>query len=83
MKLRAVLNKSWEQHLTKQNMYGHLLPITQTFGITEKDRTISQVMFCYGVLLIDTPVLAELQNLQLPDLSGHWIPSRGLLVIND
>ena len=28
--LRAVLNKSWKQHPTKQNLYGHLTPISQT-----------------------------------------------------
>ena len=28
--LRAILNKSWRQHPTKQQLYGHLLPITKT-----------------------------------------------------
>ena len=28
--LRAILNKSWKQHHTKQQVYGHLLPITKT-----------------------------------------------------
>ena len=28
--LRAVLNKSWKQHPTKQQLYGHLPPISQT-----------------------------------------------------
>ena len=28
--LRAVLNKSWRQHSTKQQLYSHLLPITKT-----------------------------------------------------
>ena len=28
--LRAILNKSWRQHLTKQQLYGHLPPITKT-----------------------------------------------------
>ena len=27
--LRAVLNKSWRQHPTKQQLYGHLSPITK------------------------------------------------------
>ena len=31
--LRAVLNKSWRQHPTKQQLYGHLLPITKTILI--------------------------------------------------
>ena len=28
--LWAILNKSWRQHPTKQQLYGHLLPITKT-----------------------------------------------------
>ena len=31
--LRAILNKSWRQHPTKQQMYGHLPPITKTIKI--------------------------------------------------
>ena len=28
--LRTVLNKSWRQHPTKQQLYGHILPIMKT-----------------------------------------------------
>ena len=31
--LRAILNKSWRQHLTKQQMYSHLLPITKIIKV--------------------------------------------------
>ena len=31
--LRAILNKSWRQHPTKQQLYGHQLPITKTIKI--------------------------------------------------
>ena len=31
--LRAILNKSWRQHLTKQQLYGHLPPITKTIKV--------------------------------------------------
>ena len=31
--LRAILNCSWRQHLTKQQLYGHLPPITKTIQI--------------------------------------------------
>ena len=31
--LRAILNKSWRRHLTKQQLYGHLTPITKTIKI--------------------------------------------------
>ena len=51
--LRAILNKSWRQYLTKQQMYGHLLPITKTNKIRQtrhvehcwrsKDKLISEV----------------------------------------
>ena len=31
--LRAILNKSWRQHPTKHQLYGHLLPITKTIKV--------------------------------------------------
>ena len=31
--LRTILNMSWRQHLTKQQLYGHLPPITKTIQI--------------------------------------------------
>ena len=31
--LRAILNKSWRQHLTRHQLYGHLLPITKTIQV--------------------------------------------------
>ena len=31
--LRAILNKSWRQHPTKQQLYGHVLPVTKTIKI--------------------------------------------------
>ena len=31
--LRAILNKSWEQHATKHQLYGHLPPISQTIQV--------------------------------------------------
>ena len=31
--LRAILNKSWKQHPTKQQLYGHLPPISKTILI--------------------------------------------------
>ena len=31
--LQTILNKSWRQHLTKQQLYGHLPPITKTIKI--------------------------------------------------
>ena len=31
--LQAILNKSWKQHPTKQQVYGHLPPITKTIQV--------------------------------------------------
>ena len=31
--LRAILNKSWRQHPTKHQLFGHLLPITKTIQV--------------------------------------------------
>ena len=31
--LRAILNKSWQQHPTRQQLYGHLPPITKTIQV--------------------------------------------------
>ena len=37
--LRAILNKSWRQHPTKQQLYGHLPPITKTIKIRRTRHT--------------------------------------------
>ena len=34
--LWALLNKSWRQHRTKQQLYGHLLPITKTIWVRRR-----------------------------------------------
>ena len=31
--LWAILNESWKQHLTKQQLYGHLLPVSKTIQL--------------------------------------------------
>ena len=31
--LRAILNKSWRQHTTRHQLYGHLSPITKNFQV--------------------------------------------------
>ena len=52
--LRAILNKSWRQHPTKQQLYGHLIPIPKTIQVRgtrhaghcwrSKDELISDVL---------------------------------------
>ena len=54
--LLAILNKSWKQHSTKQQLYGHLPPITKTIKIRRtrhaghcwrsRDELISDVLLC-------------------------------------
>ena len=53
--LRAILNKSWRQHPTKHQLYGHLPPITKTIQVRRtrhaghcwrsKDELISDVLW--------------------------------------
>ena len=67
--LRAILNKSWRQHPTRHQLYGHLPPITKTIQVRRtrharhcwrsKDELISDV-------LLWTPHMAkQKQNDQL------------------
>ena len=45
--LRAILNKSWRQHPTKHQLYGHLPPITKTIQVRRtrsRDELISDVL---------------------------------------
>ena len=56
--LRAILNKSWRQHPTKQQLYGHLPPITKTMKVRRSShagevRTNSWVMYSCGPLHMD------------------------------
>ena len=37
--LQAILNKSWQQHPTKHQLYGHLLPITKTIQVRRTRHT--------------------------------------------
>ena len=37
--LRAIVNKSWGQHPTKQQLYGHLSPITKTIKVRRTRHT--------------------------------------------
>ena len=52
--LRVILNKSWRQHPTKKQLYGHLPPITKTIQI----RRTGNVGHCWRSKdeLINTPV---------------------------
>ena len=41
--LRAILNKSWRQHPTRHQLYGHLPPITKTI----QDRRTRHAVHCW------------------------------------
>ena len=66
--LRAILNKSWRQHPTKHQLYGHLPPITKTIQVRRtrhagycgrsRDELISDV-------LLWTPTYMQKQDDQL------------------
>ena len=74
--LRAVLNKSWRQHPTRHQLYGHLLPITKTIQVRRtrhvghcwrsKDELISDVLLwtpTYGRAKAGRPARTYIQQL--------------------
>ena len=74
--LWAILNKSWTQHPTKQQLYGHLPPITKTIKIRQtrharhywgsRDELVSDVFLwtpAYGRAMAGWPVRTYMQQL--------------------
>ena len=74
--LRAVLNKSWRQHPTRPQLYGHLPPITKTIQVRRtrhaghcwrsKDELISDVLLwtpTYGCAKAGRPARTYIQQL--------------------
>ena len=74
--LRAILNKSWRQHPTKQQVYGHLPPITKTMKIRRtrlmghcwrsRDKLISDVFLwtpLHGRAKAERPARTYIQQL--------------------
>ena len=72
--LRAILNKSWRQHPTKQQLYGHLPPITKTIKVKQtkhaehcwrsKDKLISDVILwtpSHGWAKAEQPIRTYIQ----------------------
>ena len=45
--LRAILHKSWRQHPTKHQLYGHLPPITKLSKLDEPDTHIYIYIYIY------------------------------------
>ena len=74
--LRAILNKSWRQHPTRHQLYGHLPPITKTIQVRRtrhaghcwrsKDELISDVLLWtpgYGQAKAGKPARTYIQQL--------------------
>ena len=74
--LRAILNKSWRQHHTRHQLYGHLLPITKTIQVRRtrhaghcwrsRDELISDVLLwtpTYGRAKAGRPARTYIQQL--------------------
>ena len=74
--LRAILNKSWRQHPTRHQLYGHLPPITKTIQVRQtrhaghcwrsKDELISDVLLwtpAYGQAKVGQPARTYIQKL--------------------
>ena len=74
--LRAVLNKSWQQHPTRPQLYGHLPPITKTIQVRRtrhaghcwrsKDELISDVLLwtpTHGCARVGRPARTYIQQL--------------------
>ena len=74
--LQAILNKSWKQHPTKQQLYSHLPPISQTIQIRQtrhvghcwrsKDKLFSDIFLWTPLHIhasVDRPTRTYLQQL--------------------
>ena len=75
--LRAILNKSWRQHPTRHQLYGHLPPITKTIQVRRtrhaghcwrsKDELVSDVLLwtpTYGQANAGRPARIYIQQLR-------------------
>ena len=91
--LRAILNKSWRQHPTRHQLYGHLPPITKTIQVTRnrhaghcwrsRDELISDVLLwtpTYGWAKAGQPARTYIQQLCE---DTEWSPEDLPETIND
>ena len=76
--LRAILNKSWKQHPTKQQLYGHLPPITKILKLDEPDmqKTAGEVVMNSEVVYSCGPLHMDEQGQddQLLPTYGSSVP---------
>ena len=84
--LREILNKSWRQHPTQQQLYGHLLPITETIK-TRRTRHAGHFWRSRDELIIDilqwTPSNTRVnQGDQLEPTYANSVPIRDVALKN-
>ena len=80
---RAILSKSWRQHPKKQQMYGHLPPITKTIQVRQhcwrsKDKLICYVLLwtpSHGRAKAERPAWTYIQQLCEDMESKPWGPA--------
>ena len=78
--LRAILNKSWQQHPTRHQLYGHLPPFTKTIEVRRirhvghcwrsRDELITDVLLwtsTYGLAKAGRPARTYIQQLCSPE----------------
>ena len=51
--LRAILNKSWRQHPTKKQLYGHLPPISKTIHIRRARNAVHCIFICILAFMLN------------------------------
>ena len=91
--MRVILNKSWRQHLTKHQLYGHLPPITKTIQVRRtrharhcwrnKDELISDILLwtaAYGRAKAGRPAWTYTQQLCE---NRRWSPEDQPEAMND
>ena len=71
--LRAILNKSWQQHPTRHQLYGHLPPITKTIQV-RRNRHAGHCWRSRDELIRD--VLLWIRDVVLKTYLGRWTIGR-------
>ena len=87
--LRAILNKSWRQHSTKRQLYGHLLPISKTMQVRRtrhaghwwrsRDKLISDVLLwtrSHGQAKAEQPARTYSRSVRIRDVAQRTCQKR-------
>ena len=74
MMMIMILNKSWRQHPTKQQLYGHLPPITKTIKV-RRTRNVGNCWRSRDELISDVPRWTPdtgYSSEDLPEAMNDW-----------